>query len=204
MKLLLLTLFSISLLGCDEMPETSSHFESPLSHRQCNCNELNLANGFWLLDATKFTGECSTYYEDNSIQERCNFQSGKRDGTTFLYNEDGWLMEALPFQDGIETGEVKIYHENTMVQRIGQAVNSEAHGEWLEYTEDGILMTKETFENGELHGPFEELYSNGDLKISGNYVNGEWQFPWLARIGGEMTEVYDPETEIDSIAPSVQ
>lgn len=129
----------------------------------------------------KFTGECRTYYSENTIKEIFHLDNGIINGEFKSFYENGKLKEQIQYSKGLATGEKVEYYENCNTKYSIRKDTIKKHFEHLWYYENGNRKRLEhkQLDKDQRIGEFKEWYDNGQLEKTGSYdlddrINGEW------------------------------
>lgn len=136
------------------------------------------------------------YYEDGTVNTKCEYKNGDRDGKWEWFNKNGVLEETgtyrkgkkfgywIVYQDGAKalmkvgsydtaervTGHWIYYHLNGNKKSEGEMFEGGNLGDWKFYHEDGSLKSVGKLEGGKFMGQVKYYYPSGALEQIVDYV----------------------------------
>lgn len=129
----------------------------------------------------KYSGECKTFYSDNSLKEVFNLENGIINGEFKSFYENRELKEQIQYSKGEQTGERVEYYENGNKKYSVRKDSALKQFEHYWYYENGKpkKLEHKLLDKDERIGEYKEWYDNGQLAETGNYVSayerdGKW------------------------------
>jgi len=129
----------------------------------------------------KYSGECITFYTDNSLKEVFNLENGIINGEFKSFYESGKLKEKIQYTKGEQTGERVEYYENGNKKYSIRTDSTLKQFEHYWYYENGKpkKLEHKLLDKDERIGEYKEWYDNGQLAETGFYVSaherdGKW------------------------------
>jgi antitoxin component YwqK of YwqJK toxin-antitoxin module len=124
--------------------------------------------------ATPYTGSCVSCYPSFTIEEKLNFNNGRRQGTDTSYYKSGCLQSIQSYEIGLQDGPTYVYYDSTnRVQFEIWYKGGQLHGPSIQFKlQSGDTLTYKHYKGGKLDGPQRTYLPNGQLRKVSNYLEG--------------------------------
>lgn len=116
--------------------------------------DLKKVDGIYYAGSEPYTGEYTTYYDNDNVK-----------------------MEAH-FVDGMKDGKCKLYFENGKINEIHSYKKNEMHGTWLTFNTKGIKVAEANYKKGQKDGEWNIWNDEGQLVYEMHYIDGEKTGTW--------------------------
>lgn len=157
--------------------------------RETDCNndlELDGKKVYKQGTSLPFTGKCTSYFEDGSIEREANFVDGKEDGFIIEYYKNklntpktalkdlqpNMMKLRMSYKLGVEDGQWQFWYENGKLAWEMNYVDGKKHGEQKYYYENGNPKKIEIYNMDVKHGLFTDYYPDSTLKAEIEFKNG--------------------------------
>ena len=109
-----------------------------------DCSEINFKEGFSFYKSQKFTGDCTSYFYNNTLRSKQSYLNGQDHGSWVFYFSNGNLRTEAFFNSGKRIGQWKYYASNGGSWKINSYDSlGQPTGKWETYdTLDGKLISK--------------------------------------------------------------
>lgn len=117
-------------------------------------------------------GPATSYYPNGKIMEKSVFVRGMRNGMDYYYYENGSLEWKCNYTDNYPDGTYTGYYENGQLWRTGPVIMGRKEGIYSFYDAQGILRATKTYVRDTLNGIWTSYYAGGNKKYVTPYVAG--------------------------------
>jgi antitoxin component YwqK of YwqJK toxin-antitoxin module len=119
----------------------------------------------------ELTGTWNYYYENGSVRESQEFESGKKDGVNLGYHPNGMKSYELFWKNDLAIGKYTYYTTSGALKIDKELLDSKNNGAFKEYFDIGksALEYEGTYKNDFINGSLKEYYSDGTLFKDANY-----------------------------------
>lgn len=129
------------------------------------------------------------YNENGTIEGKYQYQNGKQDGITTLYDGNGIINMEIPYKNDVLDGKLRILEDGKL--KVEKNIkNNKQNGKQINYNENGVIIEVSNFKMDSLDGISITYHDNGKIKSKEYYINGE--------INGKC-ETYFEDGKIESI-----
>lgn len=126
----------------------------------------------------EINGTVELFSPCGQLQERLQYQNGKRHGKGQAYYLDGTRSVDYEYADDLLTGRRMSYYPNGQVKESSNYDQDLLHGLTEVFHPNGRLYITGRYERGNQVGEWFYYYENGQLEHHGKYVNGLPVGPW--------------------------